>query len=38
MGEPKGYRIRSYGDMITDRPRMDAYSEALRKGASPAAR
>jgi protein arginine N-methyltransferase 1 len=35
MGEPKGYRILSYGDMITDRPRMDAYVEALRQAVKP---
>lgn len=35
MGQPTGYRILSYGDMITDRPRMDAYAQALRQAVRP---
>lgn len=35
MSGPLGYRIISYGDMITDRPRMDAYSQALRQTVRP---
>jgi protein arginine N-methyltransferase 1 len=35
MAKPTGYRIISYGDMITDRPRMDAYAGALRQSVRP---
>jgi protein arginine N-methyltransferase 1 len=35
MGKPTGYRIISYGDMITDQPRMDAYVQALRQAVRP---
>ena len=35
MATPTGYRILSYGDMITDRPRMDTYAEALRQVVKP---
>ena len=35
MAKPTGYRIVSYGDMITDRPRMDAYASALRQSVRP---
>ena len=30
-----GYRLTSYGDMITDRPRMEAYAQALRQTVRP---
>jgi protein arginine N-methyltransferase 1 len=35
MAKPTGYRIVSYGDMITDRPRMDAYASALQQSVRP---
>jgi type I protein arginine methyltransferase len=35
MSKPTGYRIISYGDMITDRPRMAAYARALRQAVRP---
>lgn len=35
MDKPTGYRIISYGDMITDRPRMEAYARALRASVRP---
>lgn len=35
MAKPTGYRITSYGEMITDRPRMDAYAGALRQSVRP---
>jgi protein arginine N-methyltransferase 1 len=35
MNTPTGYRIVSYGDMITDRARMDAYARALRQSVRP---
>lgn len=35
MATPIGYRLTSYGDMITDRPRMEAYAQALRQTVRP---
>ena len=35
MAKPTGYRIVSYGDMIADCPRMDAYARALGKAVHP---
>ncbi len=35
MAKATGYSIKSYGDMITDRPRMDAYARALRQSVRP---
>ncbi len=35
MHQVTGYRLISYGDMITDRPRMDAYAQALQQAVSP---
>ncbi|TVQ95020.1 MAG: class I SAM-dependent methyltransferase [Chromatiaceae bacterium] len=35
MAKASGYRIISYGDMITDQPRMDAYARALRQSVRP---
>ena len=35
MSKPTGYRILSYGEMITDRLRMDAYARALRQSVRP---
>lgn len=35
MNRPAGYRILSYGDMVTDRRRMEAYGEALRRVVRP---
>lgn len=35
MSKPTGYQIISYGTMITDRPRMDAYACALRQAVDP---
>ena len=31
MSRPTGYNLYGYGQMITDRPRMEAYAEALRR-------
>ncbi|MCU0836212.1 MAG: 50S ribosomal protein L11 methyltransferase [Chromatiaceae bacterium] len=31
MGKATGYRIISYGEMVTDRPRIDAYARALQQ-------
>ncbi len=35
MARPTGYRIVGYGDMITDRLRMDAYAQALQRAVRP---
>ncbi len=35
MAEGTGYALTSYGDMITERPRMDPYVQALRKAVEP---
>lgn len=35
MGNPTGYLVTSYGDMITCEPRMSAYAEALRRAITP---
>jgi len=35
MARITGYRLVSYGDMITDGPRMDAYAQALQQEVSP---
>jgi protein arginine N-methyltransferase 1 len=35
MSKPTGYSVRSYGDMITNEPRMPAYDAALRRAVTP---
>jgi protein arginine N-methyltransferase 1 len=35
MSDPTVYSVSSYGDMITNEPRMPAYSDALRQAISP---
>lgn len=35
MGNPTGYRLASYGDMIADRPRMEPYARALHQAVRP---
>jgi protein arginine N-methyltransferase 1 len=35
MGKPTGYRLTSYAAMISDRPRVDAYVDALRQALRP---
>lgn len=35
MTTPQGYSLAGYGAMITDRARMDAYAEALRRSVTP---
>lgn len=35
MSKPTGYRILSYGEMITDPTRMDAYARAFSQSVRP---
>ena len=35
MARPTSYRLTSYGDMITNQPRTDAYAQALRQAVRP---